>query len=174
MDKKADAWRKSQTKWKIKEVQRNNVHCFIYSQSFFQLFKGHFGLSGAFLRQSTLIYRSSHPKVFCKKGVLRNFIKFTGKHLWQSLLFNKVTGLRPATLLNKRLWHRCFPVNFMKFLRTPFQIEHLWWLLLKFIHQITEKLVCHFFVFKIKLQTKSKTDVSIGSLLFKRLRLGGS
>ena len=30
------------------------------------------------------------------------------------------TGLRPATLLKKRLWHRCFPVNFAKFLRTPF------------------------------------------------------
>ena len=26
----------------------------------------------------------------------------------------------PATLLKKRLWHRCFPVNFAKFLRTPF------------------------------------------------------
>ena len=25
-----------------------------------------------------------------------------------------------ATLLKRRLWHRCFPVNFMKFLRTPF------------------------------------------------------
>ena len=30
------------------------------------------------------------------------------------------TGLRLATLLKRRLWHRCFPVNFMKFLRTPF------------------------------------------------------
>ena len=28
-------------------------------------------------------------------------------------------GLRPATLFKKRLWHRCFPVNFVKFLRTP-------------------------------------------------------
>ena len=28
--------------------------------------------------------------------------------------------LRPATLLKKRLWHRCFPVNLAKFLRTPF------------------------------------------------------
>ena len=26
----------------------------------------------------------------------------------------------PATLLKKRLWHRCFSVNFAKFLRTPF------------------------------------------------------
>ena len=32
--------------------------------------------------------------VLQKKGVLRNFTKFTGKHLCQSLLFNKVAGLR--------------------------------------------------------------------------------
>ena len=69
------------------------------------------------------------PVVFCKKGVFRDFAKFTGKHLCQSVFFNKV-GLRPATLLKKRLWHRCFPVNFEKFLRTPFLTEHLWWLLL--------------------------------------------
>ena len=31
----------------------------------------------------------------------------------------------------KRLWHKCFPVNFAKFLRTPFFTEHLRWLLLK-------------------------------------------
>ena len=55
--------------------------------------------------------RSSHPEVFCKKGVLKNF-------------------LRSATLLKKTLWHRCFPVNVAKFLRTPFFIEHLRWLLL--------------------------------------------
>ena len=42
---------------------------------------------------------------------------------------DNATGLVPATLLKKRLWHRCFPVNFVKFLRTPFIIEHLWWLL---------------------------------------------
>ena len=59
-------------------------------------------------------------------GVLRNFTKFTGKHLRQRLFFNKVAGLRPATLLKKRFWHRCFPVNFVKFLRTPFFTEHLW------------------------------------------------
>ena len=45
--------------------------------------------------------------MFCKKNVLKNFAKFKGKH-------------RPATLLNKRLWQRLFPVNFAKFLRTPF------------------------------------------------------
>ena len=38
-----------------------------------------------------------------KKGVLRNFTKFTGKHLRQSLVFNKIVYLRLATLLTKRL-----------------------------------------------------------------------
>ena len=68
-----------------------------------------------------------------KKSVFRNFAQITGKHLCQSLFFDKVPALRPATLLKKRLWHRCFPVNFVKFLRTPFLKEHLRWLLLVFI-----------------------------------------
>ena len=59
------------------------------------------------------------PDVFCKNGVLKNFATFTGKHLFQSLFLNKVPGLRPATLLKKRLWYRCFPVNFATFLRIP-------------------------------------------------------
>ena len=54
------------------------------------------------------------------RGVLRNFAKFTGKHLCQSLFSNKVVDLRPAFLLKKRSWHRCFPVSFTKFRRTPF------------------------------------------------------
>ena len=72
-------------------------------------------------------WKSNRPEVFCKKGVLRNFSKFTGKHLCLSLFFNKLAGLR----LKKRLWHTCFPVNFEKFLRTSFFTEHLLWLLLQ-------------------------------------------
>ena len=75
-------------------------------------------------------FRSSRPEMFCRKGVPRSFAKFTEKHLCQSLFCNKVASLRPATLLKKRLWHRCFPVNFAKFLRTPFLTELLRWLLL--------------------------------------------
>ena len=37
--------------------------------------------------------RSSHQRCSKKKGVLRNFIKFTRKHLCQGLFFNKVAGL---------------------------------------------------------------------------------
>ena len=53
--------------------------------------------------------RGSRPQVVSEKSVLRNFEKFTGKYLCQSLYWH-------ATLLKKRLWHRCFPVNFVKFL----------------------------------------------------------
>ena len=42
-------------------------------------------------------YRSSHRRCSVKKGVLRNFAKFTGKLLCQSLFLNKVAGLWPAT-----------------------------------------------------------------------------
>ena len=66
--------------------------------------------------------RSSHPYVFCKKGVLENFAKF--------ILFNKVAGLRSGTLIKSRLWHRRFPVNFAKFLRASLFTKHLWWQLL--------------------------------------------
>ena len=46
--------------------------------------------------------RSSHQKCSMKKGVLKNFTKFTGKHLCQSLFYNKFAGLSPATLIKKK------------------------------------------------------------------------
>ena len=45
---------------------------------------------------------NSRPELFCKKG------------------FPK-----PATLLKKRPWHKCFPGNFAKFLRILFFTEHI-------------------------------------------------
>ena len=42
-------------------------------------------------------FRSSHWMCSVRKGALRNFSKFTGKHLWQSLFFNEVAG-----------WGACF------------------------------------------------------------------
>ena len=76
---------------------------------------------------------SSLPEVFYKKGVLKTFAKFAGKHLrqtGQSLFFNKVASLRPAALLKMRLWHRCFSMTFPRFFRKPVFKEHLWWLFL--------------------------------------------
>ena len=82
------------------------------------------------LKESTLetrknvLYFSSKAlfilQIQSSRGVLRNFVKFIGKHLRKSLCFKKVAGPRPATLLKKSLLRRCFLVNFTKFLRTPF------------------------------------------------------
>ena len=51
-----------------------------------------------------------------KKSVLKYFNKFTGKNLCRNLFFNKVAGLRPE---KKRLRHKCFLANFVKYFRTP-------------------------------------------------------
>ena len=88
--------------------------------------------------------RSSRLDVFCEKGVLKNFVKITEKHLCQSLFLNKVAGVSPATLLKKRPWHRCFPVNFAKYLRTLFFTEHLRWLPLKYEKPLLFTLCLHF------------------------------
>ena len=40
--------------------------------------------------------------VFCKKGVLKNFPKFTGKHQKPEFFFNKVAGLSLQVYLKKR------------------------------------------------------------------------
>ena len=62
--------------------------------------------------------------MFCKKGVLKNLAKFTGRYLRQSLFFNKIAG-RPATLLRKRIWHRHYPANVEKSLGASFLQKHL-------------------------------------------------
>ena len=43
------------------------------------------------------LFRSSHQRCSIRKSVPRNFTKFTGKHLCQSLFLNKVAGLRHRT-----------------------------------------------------------------------------
>ena len=62
-------------------------------------------------------------------------------------MFFKNGVLRPTILLKKRLWHRCFPMKFVKFPRTPFCKEHLWWLLLI---KVTNKLTLWFLMETVK------------------------
>ena len=52
--------------------------------------------------------RSCHKRCSVKKDVLKNFTKLTGKHLCQSLFFNKVAGLRHTILLKKGLAQMSF------------------------------------------------------------------
>ena len=64
--------------------------------------------------------RSSHLDVFCKKGVLKNFAKFAGKHLCQSLFFNKV-----GNFIKKETLAQVFSCEFCDIF-----IEHVLWLIL--------------------------------------------
>ena len=89
-------------------------------------------------KATSKLFRTSHRRWSIKKGVLKNSQKFTGKHLCQSLFFNKAAGHRLATLLKTKLWHRCFPVNFAKFLRTAFYrtpLRDSFWIILLFFLQ---------------------------------------
>ena len=63
--------------------------------------------------------RSSHQRCSFKKSVFKIIAKFTRKHLRRSLFFSKVADLRLAMLLEIRLQHSCFPVNFSQLLGTP-------------------------------------------------------
>ena len=72
------------------------------------------------------LIRTSRADVFCEKGFLK-------------------ISQRPATLLKRRLWHRCFPVIFVKFLKTPFSIEQLRLLLLSYVVQRSESEIKHCF-----------------------------
>ena len=45
-------------------------------------------------RKHYLQFKSSQRRCSIRKGVPRNFTKFTGRHLCQSLFFNKVAGLQ--------------------------------------------------------------------------------
>ena len=69
--------------------------------------------------------------LFCTSSQLLLFLFFTFLLGSEGLLSSEAVVRRCSVkkvLLKKRLRHRCFPVNFAKFLRTPISIEHLPWL----------------------------------------------
>ena len=79
------------------------------------------------LEEQAVLYgnnRSSRPEVLCKRGVLRNFAKFIGKHLYQRLFLNKVAGL-PCNFIKKEALAQVFSCEFCEiskntfFYRTP-------------------------------------------------------
>ena len=72
-----------------------------------------------FLRHFENIKRQKHTsRGVLQRRCLQKFHKIYRKHLYQGF-FNEVVGLWHW------LWHRCFLVDFAKFLRTPILIEHL-------------------------------------------------
>ena len=95
--------------------------CIILSSRFFQLY-----------------FRSSHRNCSLKKGIIEIVAKFTGKHLWQSLLFNKVTDAACNFFKKESLAHLfscefcglhprdCFCLLFLGLISTFAQIS-LWY-----------------------------------------------
>ena len=57
--------------------------------------------------------------MFCRKGVLRNFVKFTGKHLCQSLFFNKVAG-EGCNFIKKETLAQVFSCEFYEISKNTF------------------------------------------------------
>ena len=121
----------------------------------------HFRLKNFFLmhkRKLHFVYYyisfgSSRPEVFLKKGVLRNFTKFTRKHLYRSLFFNKVTGnfIKKETLaqvfscefceiagnfIKKETLAQVLSCEFCEISKNTFFLEHLRWLLLIIVNYV--------------------------------------
>ena len=79
--------------WNVTALS-NAINCKV--EPFYPVISVNASLKRYYLRQ----IQKQPRELFYKKGVLK--------------------GLRPATLLKKSLWDRCFSVNFVKFLRTHF------------------------------------------------------
>ena len=73
---------------------------------------------GAFLWKTSC--RSTRPEVFCIKGALKNFAKFTGKHLCQSPLFNKVAGPQACNFTKKETLEQVFSCEFCEIFKNTF------------------------------------------------------
>ena len=63
--------------------------------------------------------RSSHQRCSGKK-VFLEIPQHSQENTYARDSFSIKLQAWPATLLKKSLWHRCFPVNVVEFLRTPF------------------------------------------------------
>ena len=74
----------------------------------------------SFLLLVILTDRNSHQRCSVKK-VFLEISQNSQENTYAKVFLNKVPGFRIATLLKKRLWHRCI----CEFLKTPFFIEHL-------------------------------------------------
>ena len=72
------------------------------------------------------LFRSCNRRCSIKKGVLKNFAKFTGKHLHQSLFFFKSSSTQACNFIKIETLARGFSGEFCKFFKNTFFTEHLW------------------------------------------------
>ena len=85
----------------------------------------------------TVVRRCSVKKVFlviAENSQENTCVRVSSLIKLQVCNFIKKGTLEACNFIKKRLRHRCFPVNFAQFLRTPFFTENLRWLFLPFCH----------------------------------------
>ena len=70
------------------------------------------------------LLRNNHRSCSVRKGVLRNFAKFTGKYLCQSLPLNKVAG-QACNFIKKEILARVFSCECCEISNNTFFTEHL-------------------------------------------------
>ena len=78
------------------------------------------------MREDSITLKSSHRRCSVRKDVLRNFTKFTGKHQYLSLLFNKVTGLQACNFIKKETLAQVPSCEFCEISNKTFFTEYLW------------------------------------------------
>ena len=83
----------------------------------------------------SFIFRSSHPEVFLRKGVLKRCSKFTGENPCRSVISIKML----CNFIEMTLWHVCSPINLLHIFRTPFFRNTNGWLLLYFVKLVSIK-----------------------------------
>ena len=127
----------------LKHTKIGHSHCAksvsirSYSRSYFPAFGlntnqnnseyGHFSLS-ALLKEKSI---TTGVIISFDPDVKKVFLEISQN--WQESTSTRVSfwiklHVEACNFLKKRLWYSCFPVNFVKFLRTPFFIGHLRWL----------------------------------------------
>ena len=79
--------------------------------------------TGLFLKQETPALQKDSNFTYHRTEAVtqRCFVKKLFLEIWQILQENTCPR---DIVIKKRLWYRCFPVNFAIFLRTPFLTEH--------------------------------------------------
>ena len=99
------------------------------------------------------------PKHVPKKMKLNQMVKQNDDTHYAEAVSQSCYVAAPATLSKKRIWHRCFPVNSTKFLRTPFKrtppvaasnyIVFLIFNFITFVETSFFSLLCQIFVFHL-------------------------
>ena len=88
---------------------------YVFFSNFVSLFKSYSLFSKS--SKTNVKFRTSHWRCFVRKGVLRNFAKFTGKHLCQASVYN---------FTKKETLAQVFSCKFCEIYKNTFCTEHLW------------------------------------------------